>query len=317
MTEAVNKTDLTSLLALVDSTYGTERVLAEKGRDVVEPYYSQSGQAFDAALPGTGCMHLAIDPEGEFTPDGYRRQPRAVVKEMTDLGARKVLELGCGKGFNTLIAAKRVPEAQIIGVDLLESHLTSARKAAKVADLANVSYEQADFNALPDSYRDMDVVFAVEALSYATDLDTVARAVAASLRPGGRFVMFDIHALQDIDTLPPELAQATRLYEASVAVTRGFHPAGAWEAALTRAGLKVDPTIDLSRGIQPGLRRMQGMAAALLGDWKKRLAIKAMPKYLVRNGISALLGPHLFRLQKRNQEAGLAYQKITATKPAV
>lgn len=316
MANSAKNDDLKSLLQLIDDTFGIDRVLGDRGKDVVREFYEQSGRAFDAAYPDSGCMHLAIDPEGECTLDGYRRQPRAIAKDANDMGAKRVLELGCGQGFNTLILAHRLPEAEVVGVDLLASHIVSARNAARKAGLSNLRYEEDDLNALTGSYENFDLVFAVEVLSYARNLDAVAAAIAAALRPGGRFVMYDVHAIADVDSLPPDLARATRLYETSVAVTHGFHAAGTWEAALQRAGLVVEPARDLSRGIQPGLKRMQAMSQNLLGRMATRLALKVMPKYLVRNGITALLGPQVFRLPKRNQQAALNYQKIIATKPA-
>lgn len=315
MAETATKDDLGSLLRLIDDTFGIDRVLADRGRDVVEPYYAQSGLAFEALYAGTGCMHLALCPGAEFSFDGYKGQPLAIAKEAAEIGARRILELGCGKGFNTLVLAQTLPEAEIVGSDLIDAHLRRGRIEAQKAGVTNVTYAQADFQTGIGAAGDMDLIFAVEALSFARDLDHVAQSVAAALRPGGRFVMFDVQALTVIDGLPDDLAQATRLYETSVALTHGVHAAGAWEAALQRAGLTVEGTTDMTRDIGPGIRRMQGMALNLLGDWKKRFAIKALPKYLTRNGVNALLGPLVYRLPKGRPDAALSYQKITATKP--
>lgn len=316
MAEAALHNDLKGLLELVDKSYGISRVLADSGRDLVREYYAQSGPAYEAAHSKAGCMHLALNPEGEFSFEGYRRQPRSIVQEMQAIGGSRVLELGCGKGFNSLIVAQRLEGATCIGTDLLEDHLVKARALAREAGVGNLTYAQASYEPLPDRFGDMDVVFAVETLCYAQDLDAVARSVAAALRPGGRFVMYDVHRWKGDDRLPEDLATATRLYETSMVVTRGFLRAGAWEAALARAGLVVDPSKNLSRAVQPGLDRLQAMGLKALGDWKKRLALKAMPTYMARNGISALLGPLVYRLPDRNLEAALCYQRISATKPA-
>lgn len=316
MTSGTSSNDLPSLLRLVDEIYGIDRVLADRGKDVVKEYYDQSARAFDVAYPGSGCMHLAVDPEGEFTFNGYRHQPRAIVSEANRLGAKRVLELGCGQGFNTLILAQRFPEAEVLGVDLVDTNLKKARAAASKANRPKLRYDVGDLNALVDTTEGFDLVFAVEALSYARDVDAVAHSIAAMMQPGGRFVMFDVHAVAEVDALPTDLALATRLYETSVAVTHGSHRAGKWEAALRRAGLRVGATQDISEGILPGLMRMQSMSQQLLDNWARRLAIKAMPKYLVRNGIAALLGPLVFRLPKRNPDAALCYQKVVATKAA-
>lgn len=316
MVDADFKDDLKVLLALVDKTFGINKVLADEGRDLIADYYAQSGPAYEAAYSSEGCMHLALNPDGEFSRDGYRSQPRAIVREMEKICGSRVLELGCGKGFNSLIVARRLPEATCIGTDLLEAHVAKARADAATAGITNLTYEQASYEPVPDRFRDMDVIFGVETLCYAKDLDLVARSVAAALRPGGRFVIFDVHDGCKPGSLSPEMASAVQLYAKSMVVTKGFIPSGAWEAALTRAGLQLEPTKDLTCAAIPGLRRLQAMGIKALSDWKKRIAIKAMPQYMARNGISALLGPLVYRIPGGLDFGGsLSYQKIVAIKP--
>jgi SAM-dependent methyltransferase len=316
MTELAPKDDLKALLQMIDKIFGIEAVLSDSGENLIKKYYDQSGPAYERAHSREGCMHLALNPDGVFSPDGYRRQPRAIVREIRENGGSRVLELGCGKGFNSLIVARNLPEATVLGTDLLDDHVAKATAKAQAAGFANLGYEQASFEPLPERYRDMDVIFGVETLCYAQDLDAVARSVAAALRPGGRFVIFDVHSRLDPSEMTPDMAQATLLYAKSMVVSRGFIRAGAWEAALTRAGLTLTPTANLTRAAQPGLRRLQNMGLEMLGDWKKRLAIKALPKYLARNGISALLGPLVYHMPQAGLVGPLSYQRITATKPA-
>jgi arsenite methyltransferase len=317
MTQAPPDLDLKDLLGLVDKAFGIDRVLSDQGRDVIAQYYAQSGPTYEQIHSRQGCMHLALNPDGAFSYSGYQVQPDAVIQELRRSKATAVLELGCGKGFNSLYIAQHLPDMRCTGTDLLDAHVVKARAFAHEAGQKNVTYEQASFEPLPDRFRGFDLAFGFETLCYAQDLDLVAGSIAAALRPGGRFVMYDVHAWDDPDVLPKDIAMATRLYETSMAVTRGFIRAGKWETALARAGLVVDPTQDLSQDVQPGLKRLQDMGIKALGDWKKRLAIKVMPPYMARNSISALFGPLVYRLdgQPKNM-AVLAYQKITATKPA-
>ena len=308
--------DLKSLLDLVDKVFGIDRVLADTGRDVVETYYAQSGPAYERIHSDQGCMHLALNFDGVFNPVGLRVQPKAIIKELTELHGKSVLELGCGKGFNSLFIADAMPHVQCMGTDLLTPHLEKAREFASSRGATNITFEQASYEPVPDRYRGYDVVFGVETLCYAKDLDAVAGSIAAALRPGGRFVMFDVHAGSERRGLPKDMDIATRLYETSMAVTTGFIRARAWEAALERAGLQVEPTRNMTKHVQPGLLRLQGLALKTLDDWKTRLAIKALPPYLARNAISALLGPTVFRLPDGGHGGALMYQKIMATKPA-
>jgi 2-polyprenyl-3-methyl-5-hydroxy-6-metoxy-1,4-benzoquinol methylase len=62
----------------------------------------------------------------------------------------KVLDLGCGAGLDSLIAARRAaPSGRVIGVDFSTPMLDRARQAAKEAAIQNVSFEQAEAERLP------------------------------------------------------------------------------------------------------------------------------------------------------------------------
>ncbi len=315
MTASAPTHSISDLLNLVDKVFGIDNVLKDWGRDFIPEYYAQSGPAYERLHSSKGCMHGALNDDGEFSAKGYLRQPRAVIRELRALQGKRVLELGCGKGFNSLFIAKNLEGVQCTGTDLLQDHVKKAIGNAKADGQINLSYEQASYEPLPDRFRDFDVAFAIETLCYAKDTDLVAASIAAALRPGGRFVMFDMHAFGNADDLPSELAKATRLYEVSVAVTRGFIPAGQWEASLRKAGLVVDPVKDLTEQLLPGLDRQVEMSYRALSDWKRRLALKAMPTLLGRNAIAALFGPAICRLGREQNDGVLAYQKITATKP--
>ena len=62
----------------------------------------------------------------------------------------RVVDVGCGAGIDSLIAAKKVgPEGRVIGVDMTPSMLVKARRAAKEMGLANVEFKKGYGEALP------------------------------------------------------------------------------------------------------------------------------------------------------------------------
>lgn len=80
-----------------------------------------------------------------------------IVEEMTkklliDAGIKKgmhVLDIGCGRGDLSLLLAEMVgAEGIILGLDFDESALTFARERIQENRLANVTFIQADLNAL-------------------------------------------------------------------------------------------------------------------------------------------------------------------------
>lgn len=306
---------LARALELIDKTFGIDRMLADQGKDVLAPYYRQSRIGYDRVHSELGCMHAAINPEGVYDPAGFLVQPRCVSEQIAGIGAARVLELGCGMGYNSLWLAPRHPAVEFTGLDLMESHVQAAegRRGAN----RNLSFMQGSYEPVPEGLGTFDLVFAIETLCYAQQVDMVCAAIARALRPGGRLVMFDGFRTGDIADWPPEMQRATQLYEIGVAVNRGFFGIGAWEAGLQRAGLRLLVEEDLTGAVLPGLRVLQARALKYLDDWKRRLAVKAMPKYLARNAAPALLGPICCAGPAGDtppQGHTIAYRKIIAQK---
>jgi arsenite methyltransferase len=97
-----------------------------------------------------------------------------------------VLDLGCGAGLDSLVAAKRVgPAGRVIGLDFSESMLTRARQAANEAGLDNTEFHKADAEKLflEDASIDVALVNGIFNLNPARDL--IFRELARVARPGG------------------------------------------------------------------------------------------------------------------------------------
>jgi SAM-dependent methyltransferase len=115
----------------------------------------------------------------------------------------QVLDLGCGQGRHAVpMAASGV---QVVGQDRSPHMLDLARRAADEAG-ATVDWRQADMRDVPDESRFDAVLSLFSAFGYfAEDEDNVAvlRAVARSLRPGGRFII-------DLNNREAAILQGTR-----------------------------------------------------------------------------------------------------------
>src|SRR5918995_4170362 len=66
------------------------------------------------------------------------------------LPGERVVDVGCGAGIDSLIAAKQVgSDGRVIGVDMTPSMLQKARQAAKETGLANVEFREGYAEELP------------------------------------------------------------------------------------------------------------------------------------------------------------------------
>lgn len=307
---------LPEALAHIDKVFGIDRILADEGRDIVRPYYIQSEIGYQRVHSRKGCMHVALNEDGQYDPDGYLTQSREVAAQIQATGAKKVLELGSGMGFNTLALAPDHPDVQFTGLDLMAHHIKTATKNA--AGLKNVYFLQGSYDAVPESLFGVDVVFGIETLCYATDLDNVARQIAAALVPGGRFVMYDGFRRSDFHSAPPDVITAARLFEVTTAVTNGFWRIEDWEAALMRAGLVILHSEDITDHSIAGMRVLQRRSAKFFKSWKYRVLRHVMPKYLIRNAVGGLTGPYMIEgagPRSGETQACLTYSALIAEKP--
>lgn len=113
-----------------------------------------------------------------------------------------VLDLGCGAGLDSLIAARRVgPTGRVIGLDFSESMLARARQAAAEANLTNMEFRQADAENLflEDNSIDVALVNGIFNLNPARDL--IFRELARVMQAGG--VVYGAEIILR-EPLPPE-----------------------------------------------------------------------------------------------------------------
>jgi sterol desaturase/sphingolipid hydroxylase (fatty acid hydroxylase superfamily)/2-polyprenyl-3-methyl-5-hydroxy-6-metoxy-1,4-benzoquinol methylase len=140
----------------------------------------------DAALDsfaGTGNPFLA----GELAP------------------GERVVDVGCGAGLDTMIAARMVGHTgRVIGVDMTSDMLERARAAAGAAGASNVELRQGYVEELPVPDQWADVVISNGVLNLAPDKEAAFAELARVVRPGGRLQIGDLLVEKPV----PESAKA-------------------------------------------------------------------------------------------------------------
>jgi arsenite methyltransferase len=97
-----------------------------------------------------------------------------------------VLDLGCGAGFDSLVASRRVgPTGRVVGVDFSFPMLTRARRGAIEAAIENVVFCQTNAEELPlkDSSVEIALVNGIFNLNPARD--DIFRELARVVQPNG------------------------------------------------------------------------------------------------------------------------------------
>jgi SAM-dependent methyltransferase len=166
---------------------------------------------------------VAERPTGQFSyPVGresaerlnYRRDlldriPRDVVAHFVGVGnpfsmgepqtGWNVLDVGCGCGFDSQIAALYVgPNGRVRGVDLSREMLAVARIGLDASGLTSVELIEGKAEALPVESGWADLVISNGVLNLATCKPSAFAEVARVLKPGGRFQAADLVLVKDL-----------------------------------------------------------------------------------------------------------------------
>ena len=188
---------------------------------------SRDKQRIDASIRDK-YIRVAAGPEGLFhyptgraglealnyDPDIIRDLPEPVIASYCGVGnpfslgpiqpGETVLDIGCGAGVDAIIAAKMVgPSGRVTGIDLVPEMLARARENARLARVANVTFQESSGEQLPFPANSFDVVISNGVFNLVVDKAKALGEVFRVLKPGGRFLLAD-------QMLAGELSQETK-----------------------------------------------------------------------------------------------------------
>ena len=181
--------DVELLKSEIRKTYAS--VSEEPERDFVFP----TGRAWAADL-GYPPALLARVPEGSA-------ESFAGVANPFSLGSlaagEDVLDLGCGAGLDSLVAAQMVgPAGSVTGIDMTPEMLAKARAGAEELRAANVAFVEGEAERLPFADASFDVAISNGVIDLIPDKDAVFAELHRVLRPGGRIQVADVTIQQPV-----------------------------------------------------------------------------------------------------------------------
>ncbi|MEU3727775.1 class I SAM-dependent methyltransferase, partial [Streptomyces sp. NPDC031705] len=98
----------------------------------------------------------------------------------------RVLDIGCGAGATTRLAARQAHRGHALGLDLSGPMLAQARTAAAREHLANVSFVHGDAQTHPLPDAAYDVAISRFGIMFFSDPAAAFARIAGALKPGGR-----------------------------------------------------------------------------------------------------------------------------------
>ncbi|WP_439030715.1 class I SAM-dependent methyltransferase [Gordonia terrae] len=154
-----------------------------------------------------------VDWDGARYADVSALQRMVAEESIGDLeleGDERLLDIGCGDGFITMLLAERLPSGTVVGVDA--SRRMIERALARVpADNLRVQFHVDDVLSLPFD-RDFDIAVSFNALHWVHDQRAALAGIARSLVEGGRAVLQMVCATErsSIEDVAMEVATGAR-----------------------------------------------------------------------------------------------------------
>lgn len=134
-------------------------------------------------------LHAGDDPRGQVLAGQIR--DRVLHKARLKRGD-VAADLGCGKGFLTMEAARLVGgEGRVTGLDSSEEALEMARAEAAARGLGNLAFVRADLRSLPLKDESVGVVLGRSVFAYIEERVEAFREAFRILEPDGRISLFE------------------------------------------------------------------------------------------------------------------------------
>lgn len=202
-------------------------------RDVVRSTYKSlpagAGQAMAARLYDEKQLAKVPDRSVEWSL-GVGNPVRHAALRPGDV----VVDLGCGGGIDTVLAAQEVgPSGRAIGVDTLDEMCERTREAADEAGVGDrCEAVRGEMESLPLPDEGVDVVISNGVVNLSPRKSRALAEAVRVMRPGGRFCIADLTV---DDELPPEVLSSGAVWAGCIA---GALSEDVLTGKLERAGLE-------------------------------------------------------------------------------
>jgi sterol 24-C-methyltransferase len=166
-------------------------------RRLVGAFYDRVSESYERIWGPS--FHFACFRDGESRTEATKATELMVAEYGRFARGMHVLEIGCGIGGPALTIAEETGAA-VTGIDLSAVNICSARRRATASRHAGlVSFALADGMSLPFADGSFDGVYEFEAGCHMPDKDAWMGECIRVLRRGGRLVLFDWFAADDVD----------------------------------------------------------------------------------------------------------------------
>jgi ubiquinone/menaquinone biosynthesis C-methylase UbiE len=152
-----------------------------------------------------------IDEKNRYSIQLYHHTASPV-----DLSGKDILEVGCGRGGGLSYVRNHLLPKTAVGVDLNGKAIQFCKQHYK---FDNISFQQANAQALPFPDNSFDVVLNVESSHRYPQVDLFFNEVSRVLKPGGYFLFTDFRNFDKIEELERQLVNSNLRIETKTDIT--------------------------------------------------------------------------------------------------
>jgi len=180
----------------VSSTSFAQRKTAGlvKGGFSLTNYHKIMNELYEEVLGEHFMVHFPyFGSHRDSLIDGQINLTEACLRRFPDLKGKRVLEVGCGNGVQSIYTLTEYGPSWVTGLDFNGDNVRLGTRIAKERGLSTIDFVESDaqkMDSIPDA--SYDCVLNVESAFHYPDKNAFFREIYRVLKPGGTFVIADI-----------------------------------------------------------------------------------------------------------------------------
>ena len=248
----------------------------------IRKYYRINKLAYRKFHSDNGFMHFRVSKSGKFEDSDTYYQPNVVEKFIPNGGT--VVELGSGQGANIFYLAKKRPDANFTGYDLLPPKVPKK-------GFDNLRLIKADYSNMSEvESESADVVFGIETLVHCSDKEKVFAEINRILKKGGILVLYDYTTVKEFDEYLDYEKTVIEIISKCGACAM-IESDKKWSRYFEKTGYEKISETDLGKETLPDLHHLMLTASKIMNKERRiKFAFKFLPKNLTNNILIGYLG---------------------------
>jgi len=159
-----------------------------------DSFYKAMNMAFDKYYGKYLMLHFSyFKDKSDDLVQGQKNLTNHCISKLPDLKNKKVLEIGCGNGMQSIYLFKEYKPEHITGIDINQYSISIAREEKEKLKLNNIDFfvdNAQDISNIADN--SIDIVVNIESAFHYPDKKKFLNEIFRVLKPDGHFLVADI-----------------------------------------------------------------------------------------------------------------------------